>query len=66
MKEFLFDHGIAFMDYNVAEDQEALETLMATTGQRATPVVLVGDEVVTGFDRGRLQRLLHLTDKGMS
>ncbi|MEE9146721.1 MAG: glutaredoxin domain-containing protein [Candidatus Tectomicrobia bacterium] len=64
MKEFLSDHGIVFTDYNVAEDPVALETLVATTGQQATPVVVVGDEVVTGFDRGRLQRLLHLTDKG--
>jgi hypothetical protein len=50
--------------YNVAEDPAALEALAARTGQRATPVVVVGDEVVIGFDRGRLQRLLHLTEKG--
>ena len=64
MKEFLSDHGIAYTDYNVAEDPAALEILLATTGRRATPVVVVGDEVVVGFDRGRLQRLLHLTDEG--
>jgi hypothetical protein len=27
-------------------------------------VVVVGDDVVVGFDRGRLQRLLHLHEKG--
>jgi len=64
VKEFLSDHGIAFTDYNVAEEPAALETLLATTGRRATPVVVVGDEVVVGFDRGRLQRLLRLTDEG--
>ena len=42
MKEFLSDHGIVFTDYNVAEDPVALETLVATTGQQATPVVIVG------------------------
>lgn len=64
MKEFLSDHSVAFKDFNVAEDPQALETLVATTGRQATPVVVVGDEVVVGFDRGRLQRLLHLTDEG--
>ena len=64
MKEFLSDHGIAYTVYNVAEDPAALEALEARTGQQATPVVVVGDEVVIGFDRGRLQRLLRLTDKG--
>ncbi len=63
MKEFLSDHGIAFTDRNVAEDAEARDTLLATTGQPATPVVVVGNEVVVGFDRGRLQRLLHLTSE---
>jgi glutaredoxin len=63
VKEFLSDHGIAFTDYNVAEDPAALKALLATTGQQATPVVVVDNEVVTGFDRGRLQRLLHLSDR---
>ena len=64
MKEFLSDHGMAFTAYNIAEDPVARATLLATTGRQATPVVVVGDEVVVGFDRGRLQRLLHLADRG--
>jgi glutaredoxin len=64
VKEFLSAHGIAFTDYNVAEDPAALEAVVATTGRRATPVIVVGDAVVSGFDRGRLQRLLHLTAEG--
>jgi glutaredoxin 3 len=61
VKEFLSDHGVAFTDHNVAEDLEAHEALLATTGRQATPVIVVGDEVIEGFDRGRLQRVLHLT-----
>jgi len=61
VKEFLSDHGVVFTDYNVAEDLDARQRLLATTGQQATPVIVVGDEVIVGFDRGRLQRLLKLT-----
>ena len=47
-----------FVAKNVAEDQAAREELIATTGQMAVPVILVDGEVVVGFDRGKLQRLL--------
>jgi len=32
------------------------------TGQMAVPVIVVGEEVVVGFDRPRLARLLGLED----
>ena len=64
MKEFLSAHGVPFTDRNVAEDPTALADLRATTGRQATPVIVIGKEVVVGFDRGRLQRLLNLTGKG--
>jgi len=43
---------------NVAEDEAARQELVAKTGRMAVPVILVDDEVVVGFDRGRLQSLL--------
>jgi len=36
----------------------AREELIARTGRMAVPVITIDDEVVVGFDRGRLQRLL--------
>ncbi len=36
----------------------ARNELTARTGRMAVPVITVDDEVVVGFDRGRLQRLL--------
>jgi glutaredoxin len=36
----------------------AREELMARTGRMAVPVIMVDEEVIIGFDRGRLQRLL--------
>ena len=59
-KEFLSHHQIPFTDRNVAEDSSAVEELIQKTGHRATPVILVDDEVIVGFDRGKLQRLLGL------
>jgi glutaredoxin len=44
----------------VAEDAEARERLKQLTGRTAIPVITVDNEVITGFDRGKLQRLLNL------
>ncbi|MBI2361092.1 MAG: glutaredoxin family protein [Deltaproteobacteria bacterium] len=60
MKEFLSHHKIPFTDRNIVEDPAAMDELMQKTGRRATPVIVVDDEVVVGFDRGKLQRLLGL------
>jgi len=49
---------VAFTAKNVAEDATAREELIGKTGRMAVPVITVDDEVIVGFDRGRLQRLL--------
>ena len=66
MKEFLSAHDIEFTALDVAQDPQALADLQAATGRQATPVIMVGNEIVVGFDRGRLQRLLNLTSEGSS
>ena len=37
-----------------------MEELVQKIGRRATPVIVVDEEVIIGFDRGRLERLLGL------
>jgi glutaredoxin 3 len=45
---------------DVATDVEGRDELMRRTGQMAVPVIVVGDEVVVGFDRPRLTAILGL------
>ena len=59
-KEVLSSQGIAFVAKNVAEDETAREERVAKTGRMAVPVITVDDQVIVGFDRGRLKRLLGL------
>ncbi|MBI2455714.1 MAG: glutaredoxin family protein [candidate division NC10 bacterium] len=49
---------MAFTAKNVAEDAAARDELIARTGRMAVPVITVDDEVIVGFDRGKLKRLL--------
>jgi len=45
---------------NVADDATAREELVTKTGRMAVPVITVDNEVIVGFDRGRLKRRLGL------
>jgi len=51
---------VQFIEKNIREDQQALEELLQL-GFRATPVTVVDGEVVVGFDRGRIERLLGIS-----
>ena len=42
------------------ENVEARQHLVRLTGQMAVPVIMVGDEVVHGFDKPKLKRLLEI------
>jgi glutaredoxin len=59
--EFLRAKGVAsYTAKNVAEDEEAFAELQQM-GTMATPVTVIGgEEMVVGFDRKKLERLLEL------
>ncbi|MEJ7843526.1 MAG: glutaredoxin family protein [Rubrobacter sp.] len=58
-EEFLRENGVEFAVRNVAEDDGAMAELQRM-GTMTTPVTVVGNEVVVGFDRARLRQVLGL------
>ena len=59
-EEFLRAKGVELTIRNVAEDAEAFAEL-ERMGTMTTPVTVIGgQEVVVGFDRQKLKRLLEL------
>ncbi|MBW2062837.1 MAG: glutaredoxin family protein [Deltaproteobacteria bacterium] len=60
-KEFLTEKGVAFDDYDVTADQDALEEMKKISGSaRSIPVISVDDIVMVGFDQPRLEEVLDL------
>ena len=59
-KEFFGENKIAFSDYNVAEDAEKRNEMLKRSGQMGVPVIFIGDEMVIGFDEGKVKSLLGL------
>jgi glutaredoxin 3 len=59
-KEFLSSKNVNFEAIDVSADEKALQEMINKTGAMGTPVIVVGDEVVRGWDRGKVERLLNL------
>lgn len=46
------------MEKDITQDRQALVELVETYQSRATPTLVIGGEVIIGFDRQRLEELL--------
>lgn len=57
MKEFLSQNKIEYTERNIVADETALAEL-EKLGYLTTPVTLVDDQVIVGFDRTKLETLL--------
>jgi glutaredoxin 3 len=58
-KAWLSEKGIDFEVRDVIEDDQAMKEL-EELDVYSTPVTVIGDEVVIGFDRKKLEKLLEL------
>lgn len=58
MKEFLSQRGVAWTEKYVDDDRAAAIEMIRRSGQQGVPVTVIGDEVVVGFDRPQLERIL--------
>lgn len=54
-EEFLGENGVEFEIRDITRDEEAFAEL-ARLGTMTTPVTVVGEETIIGFDRERLRR----------
>lgn len=57
-KEFFAEHKIAFTEHDVARDLQQRKEMIEKSGQMGVPVILIGNELIVGFDEGRLRELL--------
>lgn len=58
VKEFLKENGVEYTDCNIARDLEAAERLINKTGQCGLPVIEINNEIIIGFDKRRIAKIL--------
>ena len=57
-KEYFAENKVPFTEHDVARDLEKRKEMVQKSGQMGVPVIMVGDQLVVGFDKERLQELL--------
>ncbi len=60
-KEFFKENNIAYTEFDVAHDLAKRQEMIQKSGQMGVPVILVGDELIIGFDKERLASSLGVT-----
>lgn len=57
-KEFFGEHKVPFTEHDVARDLGKRKEMIEKSGQMGVPVITIGNQLVVGFDEGRLRELL--------
>lgn len=59
-KDYFDEKGVAYTDYDVSTDLEKRREMVERSGQMGVPVILIGDELIIGFDQPRINKSLGL------
>ena len=59
-KDFFAENNVAFTEHDVAADLEKRQEMIEMTNQMGVPVIRINDDVIVGFDEGKLKELLSL------
>ena len=57
-KEYFKENDIEYEEFNVAEDSAKRQEMFEKTGQMGVPVIEINDQIVIGFDKGKIEELL--------
>ncbi len=60
-KAFFTEKNVAYTEKDVSVDEVARDEMIAKTNQMGVPVIMVDDQVVIGFDKGKLSQLLGIS-----
>lgn len=60
LKEYFKKRDVSFEDIDVSKDEKELQKMIKDSGQMAVPVVNIDGEIVIGFDKEKIDKLLNI------
>lgn len=60
LKSYLRKNQIRFTDIDVSRNEEAAREMTNRSGQQGVPQTLINGEIIVGFDKSRINRLLEI------
>lgn len=58
VKKFLAENNIEFEDIDVSSNQAAAQEMVNKSGQMGVPVLEINGQIVVGFDKAKIKKLL--------
>ena len=59
-KDFFKDNSVEYTEFDVAADSEKRTEMIEKSGQMGVPVIVIGEELVVGFNKDKITQLLEL------
>jgi glutaredoxin-like YruB-family protein len=60
LKSYLRKNGIRYTEIDVSRDESAAQEMVRRSGQQGVPQTLINGEMVVGFDKSKINRLLEI------
>jgi glutaredoxin 3 len=60
-KDFFKEKNVAYTEYDVASNLEKRKEMLEKSGQMGVPVIIIGDELIVGFNKPKIAKLLGLS-----
>lgn len=61
-KDFFTEKNVAFEDFDVAADMDKRKEMINKSGQMGVPVIIIGDQLIVGFNKPKIVELLGITE----
>lgn len=58
LKSYLEQRGVSFTNIDVSDDKPGLDKMVSISGQMGVPVVDIDGQIVVGFDKNKIDKLL--------
>ena len=62
LKEFLKEKGIEFEEIDVSKDEKARDEMIKKSGKLEAPVIDIDGQIVVGFDKEKICKLLSIKE----
>ena len=62
LKGFLKEHDIEFEEIDVSNNDKLIDEIIEKTGQMGVPVMEIDGEMIVGFDKEKISRLLDIKE----
>jgi glutaredoxin-like YruB-family protein len=62
LKIYLKKNGIRFTDIDVSRDEVSAQEMVRRSGQQGVPQTIINGEIVIGFDKPKINRLLEISN----